>query len=102
MLSLPETADHSQWKAASVRKNLPGKEKLRCPPTLRTALIKKGRSLLCMFRMEKLFVTLATLLALVAPSHAQTKSKPAETGMTPLERRASLNLEAGRSHPHQL
>jgi adenosine deaminase len=55
-----------------------------------------------MFRMEKLFVTLATLLALVAPSHAQTKAKPAETGMTPLERRASLNLEAARSNPLQL
>jgi adenosine deaminase len=55
-----------------------------------------------MFRMEKLFITLATLLALVAPSHAQTKAKRAETGMTPLERRASLNLEAARSNPLQL
>ena len=55
-----------------------------------------------MFRLKKLFVTLATLLALVAPSHAQTKAKAAETGMTPLERRASLNLEEARSNPLQL
>ena len=55
-----------------------------------------------MFRLKRLLVTLATLLALVAPLHAQTKAKTAETGMTPLERRASLNLEAARSNPLQL
>jgi adenosine deaminase len=55
-----------------------------------------------MFRLKQWFVTLATLLALVASSHAQTKAKPSETGMTPLERRASLNLQAARSNPLQL
>src|SRR5258708_2909819 len=55
-----------------------------------------------MFRLKKLFVTLATLLALVACSYAQTKAKAAETGMTPLERRASLNLDRARSNPLQL
>jgi adenosine deaminase len=55
-----------------------------------------------MFRRKKSFVTLAALLALVASSHAQTKAKPSETGMTPLERRASLNLAAARSNPLQL
>jgi adenosine deaminase len=54
------------------------------------------------FRLKELFVTLATLLALVAPSHAQTKTRLAEAGMTPLERRASLNLEAARFNPLQL
>ena len=55
-----------------------------------------------MFRIKKLFVPLATLLTWSAPSYSQTENKPAATGMTALERRASLNLEAARSNPLQL
>jgi adenosine deaminase len=43
----------------------------------------------------------ATACLFVAPSYAQTKPQPA-AGMTPLEKRASLNLEAARSNPLQL
>ena len=55
-----------------------------------------------MFRPRKLFVPLAALLALAAPSYSQIKGKPAATVMTPLERRASLNLEEARPNPLQL
>ncbi len=55
-----------------------------------------------MFRTEKPFAALLLALALTASSYAQTKAKPTTTGMTPLERRASLNLEAARSNPLQL
>src|SRR5260370_40792082 len=55
-----------------------------------------------MFRTKKLFVSLATLLALAASSYSQTKTKPAVSGMTALEQRASLNLDAARTNPLQL
>ena len=55
-----------------------------------------------MFRTRNLLVSLTTLLTLAASSYSQTKAKPAATSMTPLERRASLNLEAARSNPLQL
>jgi adenosine deaminase len=54
-----------------------------------------------MIRMGKLFVALAAALGIAASSSAQTKITPA-TGMTQLERRAALNLEAARSNPLQL
>ena len=47
-------------------------------------------------------VSLTTLLALAASSYSQTRAKPAAAGMTPLERRASLNLEAARGNPLRL
>ena len=55
-----------------------------------------------MFRAKKAFVSLTALFALASPSYSQTKAKPAATGMTPLERRASLNLDAARGNPLQL
>jgi adenosine deaminase len=55
-----------------------------------------------MFRTKKLFVSLTALLALAVPSYSQTKAKPSVTAITPLERRASLNLDAARSNPLQL
>src|SRR5258708_5228937 len=55
-----------------------------------------------MFRTRNSLVSLTTLLALAASSYSQTRAKPAATSMTPLERRASLNLEAARSNPLQL
>src|SRR5713101_1584876 len=64
--------------------------------------MKKGRSLRRMFRTRNLLVSLTTLLTLAASSYSQTKAKPAATTMTPLERRASLNLEAARGNPLQL
>jgi adenosine deaminase len=100
MLSFPEGRT-SQWKAPSVGKNLSGQRKVAASAYTKN-YFDEERNLLRMLRMKKLFVPLATLLALAAPSHAQTKAKPAETGMTPLERRASLNLEAARSNPLQL
>jgi adenosine deaminase len=55
-----------------------------------------------MFGIKKLFVPLAALLALAAPSYSQAQAQSATTGMTPLERRASLHLDAARSNPLQL
>src|SRR5258708_34703279 len=55
-----------------------------------------------MFRTRNSLVSLPTLLALAASSSSQTRAKPAATGMPPLERRASLNLEEARSNPLQL
>ncbi len=54
-----------------------------------------------MYRMEKLLVSLTALLAFATPSYSQLKARPL-AGMTPLERRASLNLDAARSNPLQL
>jgi adenosine deaminase len=75
---------------------------LRRPTSQIIALQKKERSQLRMFRIKKLFVPLAVLLALAASSYSQTENKPAATGMTPLEQRASLSLQAARSNPLQL
>ena len=55
-----------------------------------------------MSHTKRLFVSLAALLVLAAPSYSQTKAKPVATGMTALEQRASLNLDAARSNPLQL
>jgi len=55
-----------------------------------------------MFRTRNLLVSLTTLLALAGSCYSQTKAKPAATTMTPLEQRASLNLEAARGNPLQL
>ena len=54
-----------------------------------------------MDRMAKVVVFLAAVFAFAASSNAQTKAKPM-SGMTPLEKRASLNLDAARSNPLQL
>jgi adenosine deaminase len=62
---------------------------------------KKG-AFLRMFRLKKSFVTLTLLLALATSLHPQTRTRAPEPAMTPLERRAALNLEAARSNPLQL
>lgn len=49
----------------------------------------------------KVFISLVAGTAFTVSSYAQTKPQPA-AGMTPLEKRASLNLEAARSNPLQL
>jgi len=49
----------------------------------------------------KHLVPLLALLVFTASSHAQTKAQPA-VAMTPLEKRASRNLDAARSSPLQL
>ncbi|HEY1423315.1 MAG TPA: hypothetical protein VGF20_07680, partial [Candidatus Acidoferrum sp.] len=54
-----------------------------------------------MGRIAKLLMFFATACLFAAPSYAQTKAQPA-AGMTPLEKRASLNLESARSNPLQL
>jgi adenosine deaminase len=54
-----------------------------------------------MYRMAKVVAFLAAVFAFAASSNAQTKAKPM-SGMTPLEKRASLNLDAARSNPLQL
>src|SRR5438094_889732 len=54
-----------------------------------------------MCRLAKALVCLSSLLAFTMSSQGQTKGKDA-SDMTPLEKRASLNLEAARSNPLQL
>jgi adenosine deaminase len=49
----------------------------------------------------KVLISLVAAAAFAASSYAQTNAQPAP-GMTPLEKRASLNLEAARSNPLQL
>src|SRR5438046_3186914 len=61
-----------------------------------------------MYRMVKAVAALAILFASAISSNAQTKARPkarpasAASAMTPLERRASLNLDAARKNPLQL
>src|SRR5438046_2354386 len=61
-----------------------------------------------MYRMVKAVAALAILFASAISSNAQTKARPkarpasAASTMTPLERRASLNLDAARKNPLQL
>ena len=54
-----------------------------------------------MTRVIKFLVSLLIVISIARSLHAQTKAQPAY-GMTPLEKRASLNLEAARSNPLQL
>src|SRR6266436_6773936 len=54
-----------------------------------------------MCRVAKALVSLTALLAFTASSRAQKNPKPT-SGMTLLEKRASLNLDAARSNPLQL
>src|SRR5439155_6161131 len=54
-----------------------------------------------MIRVAKALAFFAALLGFTASSPGQTKVRPA-SGMTLLERRASLNLDAARSNPLQL
>jgi len=54
-----------------------------------------------MARIVNVAVLLVAVCALTISSEAQTKGNPA-SAMTPLERRASLNLEAARNNPLQL
>src|SRR6478609_1744384 len=66
----------------------------------RTAAINQSRSLSSMSRLFGVLVSLAAL-AVVLPAAAQTKPNPA-TGMTPLEKRASLSIESVRNSPLEL
>jgi adenosine deaminase len=54
-----------------------------------------------MGRLARIFLPLGALLAFTALAQGQTKAKPG-SGMTPLERRASLNLDAARGNPLKL
>ena len=54
-----------------------------------------------MCRLARIFVPLAAFLAFTTSSQGQTEAKP-PSGITPLEKRASLNLSAARSNPLQL
>ena len=49
----------------------------------------------------KVFISLVAGAAFAVSSYAQTKAQPA-AGITPLEKRASLNLDAARTNPLQL
>src|SRR5206468_11440876 len=59
------------------------------------------RSCSSMCRLAKALVFLTALLAFTASSPAQKNSKPT-SGMTLLEKRASLNMDAARANPLQL
>src|SRR6266446_4786621 len=102
MLSFPKTAGDGQGRHLVYARVSTGEEKLRRPGRQRIALMKKGRSLPRMSHTKRLFVSLTALLVLAAPSYSQTKAKPVATGMTALEQRASLNLDAAWTNPLQL